>query len=79
MMSIVRDFKNGTVPSCNFLKFQLNAINMTSPSTENISGYFQNLSGQDSEQHGLTLKLALLRIGALIGSGLHGPSSFVDF
>lgn len=44
-MSIVKDFKNGTVLSWNFLKFQLNAINMTSPSSENISGYFQNLSG----------------------------------
>lgn len=71
-MSIVKDFKNGTVLSWNFLKFQLNAINMTSPSIENISGYFQNLSGQGSEQHHLTLKLALLTVGGLIGSGLHG-------
>lgn len=30
-------------------------------------GYFQNVSGQGSEQPGLILKLALLGIGGLIG------------
>ncbi|TRZ18484.1 hypothetical protein HGM15179_008634 [Zosterops borbonicus] len=49
-----------------FYSTLLNAINMTSPSIENISGYFQNLSGQGSEQHHLTLKLALLTVGGAL-------------
>lgn len=43
-----------------------------------ISGYFQNLSGQGCEQHDQTLKLALLRLGGLIGWPPWSPS-YVNF
>lgn len=61
-MSIIKDLKNDTVPSHDFF-FSVECYQCGS----SISGYFQNLSGQGSEQHDLTLKLALLRVGGLIG------------
>lgn len=46
--------------------FQVNAINEGLWHLH-LFGYFQTLSGQGSEQPGLTLKLALLGAGGLIG------------
>lgn len=62
-MSIIKDLKNDTVPSHDgfFISVECYQCGIS------ISGYFQNLSGQGSEQHDLTLKLTLLRVGGLIG------------
>lgn len=62
MMTIIKDFENCTVLSYNFLKISAECYQCDI----SISGYFQNLSGQGSEQLDLALKLALLRVGNLI-------------